>query len=198
MALWLNLEGPDRVGKTTQCQLLAERLQARGIQVRVFRVPDRTGHTGQIIHEYLQGNSDAGAIHLRQLHMVFTLNRWEMMREIERCLGENIWVITDRWSASGIAYSVARGLPMDWCSKVEEGLPQPNMTFYLDANPMELQERPGWGEEREETLDMQMRVQEAYHMYLSGIGRGLVIPFTIQAYESPQQIHQRLLDSLPL
>jgi len=196
MAFWLNLEGPDRVGKTTQCQLLAERLQARGIQVRVFRVPDRTNQTGQIIHEYLQGNGSA--IELRQLHLVFTLNRWEIMREIERCLEAGIWVITDRWSASGIAYSVARGLPMDWCSKVEEGLPQPNMTFYLDANPVELQEREGWGQEREETLDMQMRVQEAYHMYFDGMGRGVVLPFAIQAYESPQQIQQRLFDSLPL
>ena len=61
-------EGGDRCGKSTQVDLLAQKMDAA-----VFKFPDRTSLTGHMIQDYLQGkNMDDHAVHL-----LFSANRWE-------------------------------------------------------------------------------------------------------------------------
>ncbi len=67
-------EGVDRCGKSTQCKMLVQNLQSRGIEAELWRYPDRTTAIGQMIDKYLQSQTemDDAAIHL-----LFSANRWE-------------------------------------------------------------------------------------------------------------------------
>lgn len=78
-------EGADRAGKSTQCQMLVEHLQAAGVAAELWRFPDRTTAIGKMINSYLtsQAEIDDAAVHL-----LFSANRWE-----KRCVcGRLQWV----------------------------------------------------------------------------------------------------------
>jgi len=47
--------------------------------------------------------------------------------------GKNI--VCDRYWYSGVAYSYAKGLDLEWCIKPDEGLLEPDLVIYLHADP---------------------------------------------------------------
>lgn len=65
-------EGLDRCGKSTQCELLLERLP-KGTATLV-KFPDRETATGKLIDAYL---AEGQQIHDRAIHLLFSANRWE-------------------------------------------------------------------------------------------------------------------------
>lgn len=67
-------EGADRAGKSTQCQMLVEHLQAQGVAAELWRFPDRTTPIGKMINSYLTSQSD---IDDAAVHLLFSANRWE-------------------------------------------------------------------------------------------------------------------------
>jgi dTMP kinase len=42
-------------------------------------------------------------------------------------------IVSDRYAYSGVAFSAAKGLPLQWCKDSDRGLPKPDFTFYLKA-----------------------------------------------------------------
>ena len=40
--------------------------------------------------------------------------------------------ICDRYAYSGVAFSSAKGLDLDWCKACDSGLPAPDCVIYLD------------------------------------------------------------------
>jgi hypothetical protein len=59
-------EGVDRCGKTTQCSRLVEALKAAGVEVELWRYPDRTTAMGQMINSYLQSKTEMDDGKVRQ------------------------------------------------------------------------------------------------------------------------------------
>lgn len=39
--------------------------------------------------------------------------------------------MVDRYAYSGVAYTAAKGIPLEWCKTSDKGLPAPDMVFYL-------------------------------------------------------------------
>ena len=68
------------------------------------------------------------------LHLLFSINRWEMKEDIINQLNSKTHLILDRYSYSGIAYSNAKGIDIDWCMSPEKGLPKPDLVIYLKAD----------------------------------------------------------------
>jgi dTMP kinase len=80
------------------------------------------------------------------IHMLFVLNRWEIKKEIEERLNKGQNVVLDRYSYSGIAYTAAKGIEVDWCIATEKGLPKPDFVYYLKVNNIkDLESRGGYG-----------------------------------------------------
>ena len=74
-------------------------------------------------------------------------------------------VIIDRYSYSGIAYGYVRSkevLSIDHGFKWEKGLVAPDIVLQLDADPSELAKRPGYGCQKEEYLEFQVNVRNAF------------------------------------
>lgn len=146
--LFIVFEGLDGVGKTTQCMLLSERIKST-----MYSFPTRKGVIGEIIDNYLNGKLELTD---QTIHLLFSADRWETKNEILSSLAAGKHVIADRYIPSGIAYSIAKGLPYDWCQTSDIGLPIPDVIIFLKSdNRYE-------GAERYETADFQQIVSKAY------------------------------------
>jgi dTMP kinase len=56
-------------------------------------------------------------------------------------------IILDRYAASGVVYSAAKGLDSNWCKFCDQGLWKPDLTFYMDISEKEQISRKGFGSE---------------------------------------------------
>ena len=68
------------------------------------------------------------------IHLLFTINRWELKQKIIDSLMEGKHLILDRYSYSGVAYTAAKGIDFNWAMVTEQGLPKPDIVIYLKAN----------------------------------------------------------------
>lgn len=111
--MFISLEGPDGVGKTTQVALLAERLAEQGVDVLVCREPGGTG-LGERIRALVLDHADFG-VGDRAEALLFAAARAQIADEVIRpALAEGRWVLSDRYIDSSIVYQgVARGLGVE-------------------------------------------------------------------------------------
>ena len=161
----LCFEGIDHSGKSTQGIMLVNALIALGNKVVLIRFPDRTTPSGKVLDAYLHGVD----IDQHVAHLLFSSNRWELVNIIKSYISNGITVVLDRYVPSGIAYSVAKGLDAQWCSKPDIGLPKPDMVFWFALNP-EIALRRGQqamikGKEKEifDDVDFLVKVHDVYN-----------------------------------
>lgn len=155
-------EGLDRSGKTTQSARLLSRLRASGVPCvdAVWRFPDRSTLVGGLLNSVITQSADLAP---RSLHLLFTSNRWERAVELRSLLESGVTVVADRYSYSGVAYSVAaEGLPVGWCKGVEAGLVAADAVVYLRVDPEDAEKRGGYGEERYEKVEIQKRIRKVF------------------------------------
>mmetsp|Transcript_4749 Transcript_4749/g.6168 ORF Transcript_4749/g.6168 Transcript_4749/m.6168 type:complete len:293 (+) Transcript_4749:95-973(+) len=184
------LEGIDRSGKTSQCKLLLQRLVQAGLTASAVRFPNRTTATGRIINDYLTSGVelDDRAIHLlfsanrweasQQLcqdlyqgttvvcdryaysGVAFSSAKVAKQQEPKNKNKEQENNDDDDDNASGSNSNPL--LSLDWCQAPDRGLPAPDCVIFLQLSPAQAEERGGYGEERYETLEMQLRVRERF------------------------------------
>lgn len=70
------------------------------------------------------------------------------MGRLKEELGKGNNIVCDRYWYSGVAYSSAKGLDLEWCMAADRGLLSPDIIIYLSAAPESLSKRAGYGEER--------------------------------------------------
>ncbi|CAB4272655.1 unnamed protein product [Prunus armeniaca] len=75
-----------------------------------------------------------------------------------------ITLVVDRYSYSGVAFSSAKGLDIEWCKAPEIGLLAPDLVVCLDIPPEKAAERGGYGGERYEQLEFQKKVGQNYQV----------------------------------
>ncbi|CAI6295360.1 unnamed protein product [Periconia digitata] len=162
------LEGLDRAGKSTQCQLLVDRLREAGSAVEYMRFPDRTTPIGQMINGYLSGQSEQED---HVIHLLFSANRWEAAAKIQSLIAAGTTVVIDRYYYSGCVYSAAKhnpSLPLAWCRHPDVGLPRPDLCLFLDITAEAAAKRGGFGTEKYEKKEMQDRVRSLFDVLISG------------------------------
>ncbi|KAF8426041.1 thymidylate kinase-domain-containing protein [Tirmania nivea] len=154
------IEGLDRAGKSTQCQLLLDRLQREGHNAVLQKFPDRTTPIGTMIDSYLRSGSD---LEDHAIHLLFSANRWELANKIQTLLSTGYTVLLDRYIHSGIVFTTAaKSLLLPWCRSPEIGLPQPDLVLFLDISEEDAAFRGGYGEERYEKREIQDRVRMVF------------------------------------
>ncbi|KAJ5134481.1 hypothetical protein N7448_000499 [Penicillium atrosanguineum] len=156
------VEGLDRAGKSSQCEMLQTYLKEQGHSVKYIRFPDRTTPIGKLIDSYLRGSANQED---HAIHLLFSANRWEIAKSIEEDINSGITVIVDRYSYSGAVYSAAKANPtlsLEWAWQPELGLPRPDICLFLSISAEEAAKRGGYGAERYENETMQTRVRELF------------------------------------
>ncbi|KAI1708388.1 thymidylate kinase domain-containing protein [Ditylenchus destructor] len=152
------LEGIDRSGKTTQSEKLLKYLKQEGRDARIQRFPDRGEKiTGKLIDEYLRNAKDINDSK-QVMHLLFSANRWALAEKMREDLKEGTTLIVDRYSFSGVTYSMAKDLDKNWVCQPEVGLPRPDLVLFFDVDPDETSSRDGFGDEVMETSEFQKKV----------------------------------------
>mmetsp|Transcript_21834 Transcript_21834/g.51513 ORF Transcript_21834/g.51513 Transcript_21834/m.51513 type:complete len:277 (+) Transcript_21834:107-937(+) len=187
-------EGVDRCGKTTQVGLLVKHLVSLGVAAAMMRFPDRTTVIGKMINDYLQSKSDLDD---RVIHQLFSANRWECAPKLRQELIDNqTTVICDRYAYSGVAFSASKpslSNDLEWCQACDVGLPAPDAVIFLDLSQEEAEQRGGYGGERYEKRDMQIRVREKFRQ-LQAVDeeQGNVPWYVVNAAQSIEDVQKEI------
>lgn len=136
--IFISFEGIDGSGKSTQIRMLSEHLKRRGIRCETTREPGGTSLSEEIRRVLLDNNT--GQISpLSELFLYLASRREHLEKTIFPLLADGVWVISDRFTDSSVAYQGAgRGLPLDLVQHLNEiavGDNMPDVTFYLDIAP---------------------------------------------------------------
>nr|WP_265443209.1 dTMP kinase [Flexivirga meconopsidis] len=185
--VFIAFEGGDGAGKTTQIQLLRDRLVAAGREVVLTREPGGTPLGQQIREVLLHGDHVAP----RAEALLFAADRAHHVATVVRpALERGATVLQDRYMDSSIAYQGAgreldpaeiKGLSL-WAT--EELLP--DLTVLLDVTPELGRARRGEVHDRleQEADDFHARVREHYlALAADDPGRYLVVDAGLPAQE---------------
>jgi dTMP kinase len=163
--MFVTFEGLDGSGKSTQAELLAGELRARGRDVVLTREPGGT-ELGERVRELLLAGGDVSPWAEAAL---FAAARAELVERVIRpALERGADVVCDRYVDSSLAYQgIARGLGVDRVLDLNrpaiDGL-LPDRTFLLLVDAELAGERSGDQPDRieREGVDFRARVDEAY------------------------------------
>ena len=144
MSLFIVFEGLDGSGKSTQQQLLNDKLQFDKISSISFREPGSTSISEKIV-KILQ--SDQKLSPLSEL-LLFYVSRSAIIEEkIKPALANYDVVICDRYFYSSIAYQgYGREMNIDFINQINDEVVKniiPDLIFYMDINWEEKKKRKG-------------------------------------------------------
>lgn len=166
VAAFITFEGVDGAGKSTQLQLLANRLQAAGYEVVTSREPGGTP-AGEAIRRLLLGREYELGVTAEVLLMAAA--RAAHVEEVIRpALGRGAIVLLDRYTDSSLAYQGgASGAGVEAVVQVNEfatGGLWPDLTIVLDLPVAVAWGRLGNPSDRMESrgISYQERVRNAY------------------------------------
>ena len=158
--LLIAFEGLDQSGKQTQAEMLRDRLRGDGHKSRLVSFPDYATSIGEEIARALAGEREYGA---DVMQLLYVANRYERKDDLQRWLDGGLILVSDRYTASSIAYGEAFGLDAAWLVDMQKFLPPASLTIFLDINPETAVQRKAAGRDRyERDLAMQKRVRESY------------------------------------
>jgi len=158
--LLIAFEGLDQSGKQTQAEMLRDRLRADGHKSRLVSFPDYATSIGEELARALAGEREYGA---DVMQLLYVANRYERKDDLQRWIDGGLILVSDRYTASSVAYGEAFGLDTAWLTDMQKFLPEAALTIFLDINPEIAVQRKAAGRDRyERDLAMQKRVRESY------------------------------------
>ena len=161
-------EGLDQSGKQTQAELLRDHLKAQGRKARLVSFPDYGTSIGEEIARALSNERDYGP---DVMQLLYVANRYEKKSDLLRWLDGGLILVSDRYTASSVAYGEALGLDRAWLTDMQKFLPPAAMTILLDIAPETAVKRKSLDRDRyERDLAMQGRVRESYHRQAAAQG----------------------------
>lgn len=137
--MFIVLEGPDCVGKTTQAKLLAQRFRSCGREVLELAFPGKSpaGYAARAcmrVGANWDGVSDDRLLPavLRQSAMI--ADRYGCIPQIRDCLCHGGIVIADRWTQSGEIYGPLEGVDLEWTKAAQGSLPAADLNILLELS----------------------------------------------------------------
>ena len=198
---FITMEGGEGTGKTTQVKLLMAALEHRRIAAKATREPGGSTGAEAIRRLLLEGDSDRWDAVGEALLLVAARSD-HVARLIAPSLAEGVWVVSDRFADSTLAYQgYGRGLALEDLVRLHRfalGSFAPDLTVILDL-PVEIGlaraiARAG-GEDRFERLD------RAFHERLRHGFRQIALDdaarcVLIDASNDPQTVHRAIFDAV--
>lgn len=126
--MFIVIEGPNGVGKSTVVRALGEQIIASGRKALATAEPSST-LLGRAIREL------EGTMPPRALALSCAADRYDhIVREIEPQLVTGGWVLCDRYVASSLVLQRIDGLDTEWIWELNKAVLQPDLTIYLEED----------------------------------------------------------------
>jgi dTMP kinase len=198
---FITIEGGEGAGKTTQVGLLVAALERAGIVARATREPGGSPGAEAIRRLLLEGEGERWDA-VGEALLLVAARHDHVIRLIEPSLAQGIWVVSDRFADSTLAYQgYGRGLALDDLAVLHRfalGLFAPDLTLILDL-PVEIglaraAARPA-AADRFERLDRAFheRLREGFLRIAEKERARCVL---IDAASDPQTVHRAALDAV--
>jgi len=184
--LFITFEGTEGGGKSTQIQLLAERLRGSGHTVRTLREPGGTPIGEEIRHLLKHSDANHGMTSETEL-LLMNASRAQIVREvIQPALAASEIVLCDRFYDSTLAYQgYGRGLYLGQVQAVVDfavGNVHPDLTLLL-AVPLAVSEARRQSRQQA-TGAVRDRMEEADRAFFERVEKG----FETLARQEPHRI----------
>lgn len=101
------IEGPDKVGKQTQTNMLTDRLRKDGHKVKLIEVPVKSIITYKLIYWMLRNGYAKSSPNVFQT--IQFLNKWFFQFRLMFLRWSYDYIVFDRWSLSAVVYGDAGG-----------------------------------------------------------------------------------------
>lgn len=191
MSKLIVIEGPDRVGKATQAEILRQNLVSKGHRVAKVEVPVDTNFAYHVVYWMLR--SGLASMWPTTFQVCQYLNRRIFQRSnLPQLENDNDYIIMDRWSLSTVAYGAATGVSPEFTKKLYDRLRHPDFTIILLG--------PSYPHEAEDVYEadavLQRNVRRAYEEWASMYpGRSAVVDCARGPMEVAADIVECLVDS---
>ena len=209
--LFITFEGGEGVGKSTNIDFCARRLQEQGIEVVVTREPGGTPIAETIREKLLKAHHPETMDPLAELLLMFAARAQHINTLIRPALARGCWVLCDRFTDSTIAYQgFGRGLPMTHIQQLKTLVQQdlePDCTFLLEAPlTVGMGRAKGRADERgeaidrfeQEQLDFFERVQQGFTWLAEQEARIHRIDAALPLHDVQQQLDRQLQELMHL
>lgn len=165
------IEGPDKVGKATQSNLLINALiDFSALRANLIEIPSKHHTCYTKIYDMLRRREDgsAPAVDHPEIFQTFQVaNRFHVQEDIERMAkGGPVVIVFDRWAPSSWAYGAAAGVRPSQLTVINEGLLEPDITFVLSGRGFDRPEQEDDAYEDDDSF--QGRVRKEYQKWGSG------------------------------
>ena len=198
--IFISFEGIDGCGKSTQVKMLVEYLNQSGSETIMVREPGGTKISEEIRDILLNRHLDN--ICDRTEALLMTGSRSQLTNEIILpSLKKGLNVVTDRYYDSTLAYQGGgRELDLEWLIKLNHFATynlDPNITFFIDIDPKEAQNRKNQEEDRIERagIGLQARVRNAYIELAQRFKERYV---SIDGNSSVNTIHEKIINEIKM
>ena len=221
----ITIEGLDGAGKSTQIELLTNRLNALGVKHKFIHFPMlNKGVYGELIAEFLRGEfGSLENVHPKLVALLFAEDRNEHKSQLTQWLNDGYLIIMDRYVNSNIAFQCAKtegGLEKnklkDWILDFEfnyNNLPKPDISFFLNVplnyieNSLKKQRTGadraylnGKTDIHEDSFDLQKKVYKEYLTLIEEQSSfyGINCFKSNEEWLSPQDIHETIFEKIEL
>ena len=152
MGIFIDLEGLDGSGKTTQTELICKRLEQDNIDYRRIKLPDYDSDSSILVRKYLAGDfgKNAGDVNAYAASVLYAADRFASFTEK---WGEDYksgkLIFADRYTPANALYQMTKLDKSEWDPFLEWlfdfeynkiGIPAPDKVIFLDM-PVEVSQK---------------------------------------------------------
>jgi thymidylate kinase len=183
------LEGPDRLGKSTQASLIPEILSNQGLRVSCCKIPYNDGFSYSRIYEMLfSGEAEREPIVFQTLQ---GMNRMFFQTNVlpGLCDTSDI-VIVDRWNLSTEIYGYCNGVSSVTTDVILRGVVNPDLTLVFQGTPLQT-------EGEEDVYEKNKVLQNQVHsLYEEAVVSGAEPRITINANRPRHEVTASILQEI--
>ena len=138
--IFIVFEGIDGAGKRTLSKFTKDILKSKNLKVALFEYPDYNSIWGKIINRYLYNKIE---LNIEEEFFVYFIDILKDQTEIDKLLKEGIFIISDRYFSSTVAFQCAKGFDYQKARSIIDIMDVivPDLTIFLQIPPVLAVER---------------------------------------------------------